>query len=85
MATLLARGDVELGFQQLSELIQVPGIDVVGVLPAAIQKATIFSAAVCTVSAYPSAAKALLAYLASAAADDAKRRQGMRPARTLGA
>jgi molybdate transport system substrate-binding protein len=85
VATLIARGDVELGFQQLGELLHVPGVDVVGMLPPEIQQATIFSAAVCTVSASPSAAKTLLAYLASAAADDAKRRHGMRPARTLGA
>jgi molybdate transport system substrate-binding protein len=48
VSTLLARGDVDLGFQQLSELIDVPGVDVVGPLPSPIQQSTVFSAALCT-------------------------------------
>ena len=46
VATLVARGDVELGFQQLSELIHAAGIDVIGPLPPGIQMVTVFSAAV---------------------------------------
>ena len=80
VGTLVACGDVELGFQQLSELMHLPGIDVIGLLPAEIQVATVFSAAVCTASICPAAAKALLAFLASSEADAAKRRYGMEPA-----
>ena len=80
VGTLVARGEVELGFQQLSELMHVPGIDVVGLLPAEVQAVTIFSAAVCAASNAPAAAKALLSFLASPEADAAKRRHGMEPA-----
>jgi len=80
VGTLVARGDVELGFQQLSELMHLPGIDVIGRLPPEIQVATVFSAAVCTASNCPAAAKALLSFLASPEADAAKRRHGMEPA-----
>jgi molybdate transport system substrate-binding protein len=77
---LVARGEVELGFQQLSELMHLPGIDVIGLLPAEIQAATVFSAAVCTAANCPAAAKALLSFLASPEADTTKRRHGMEPA-----
>lgn len=81
VASLIAGAEVELGFQQLSELLHASGVDVVGLLPSEIQSETVFSAAVCTASQSPAAAKALLAYLASPAADAAKRRNGMEPAR----
>ena len=77
---LVARGDVELGFQQLSELMHLPGIDVIGSLPPEIQIVTVFSAAVCLASSRPAAANALLSFLASPEADAAKRRHGMEPA-----
>ena len=77
VATLLAERDVELGFQQLSELMGVPGVDVVGPLPAAIQHATVFAAAACTPARQGPAVRALLAFLASPRADEAKRRHGM--------
>jgi molybdate transport system substrate-binding protein len=77
---LVARGDVELGFQQLSELMHLPGIDVIGLLPPQIQVETVFSAAVCTASSCPAATKALLSFLASSEADAAKRHHGMEPA-----
>jgi len=80
VAALVARGDVELGFQQLSELLHVPGIDVVGPLPAEIQAMTVFSAAVCSTSNYPETAEALLAFFASPETEPAKRRHGMEPA-----
>ncbi len=80
VGTLLARGDVELGFQQLSELTHLPGIEVVGLLPAEIQVTTVFSAAVCTASNAPTAVHALLSFLASPDADVVKRRHGMEPA-----
>jgi molybdate transport system substrate-binding protein len=79
VGTLVARGDVELGFQQLSELMHLPGIDVVGLLPPEMQMATVFSAAVCAASNRGAAAKALLSFLASPEADAVKRRHGMEP------
>ena len=80
VGTLVARGDVELGFQQLSELMSVPGIDIVGPLPREIQVTTVFCAAVCAASSCPTATMALLSFLASPKADATKRRHGMEPA-----
>ncbi|HJU24314.1 MAG TPA: substrate-binding domain-containing protein [Casimicrobiaceae bacterium] len=82
VGTLIARGDAELGFQQLSELMNVPGIDVIGMLPHEIQRTTVFSAATCTTSMQRASTSALLAYFASEQADAVKRRHGMQPART---
>ena len=78
---LVARGDAALGFQQLSELMHVEGVDVLGTLPPAIEFITIFSGAVCTASSRPEAVRAMLAFMASPAADAAKLRHGMTPAR----
>ncbi len=77
VATLVARGDVELGFQQLSELLGVDGIDVVGMLPAAIQMVTTFSGGVGSAATHPDAARGLLAFMASPAATEIKERFGM--------
>jgi len=80
VGSLLAKGEVDLGFQQLSELIHLTGITVAGALPAAIQTTTTFTAGVCITATQPDAARALLAFLASPEAHEAKRRQGMDPA-----
>ncbi|MFM0115142.1 substrate-binding domain-containing protein [Paraburkholderia nemoris] len=80
VGALVARGDVELGFQQLSELIHVPGIDVIGSLPPEVQIITTFSAAICTASRQRDASRALLSFLGSPAAASAKLRHGMEPA-----
>jgi molybdate transport system substrate-binding protein len=80
VGSLVAKGEVELGFQQLSELIHLQGIDVLGNLPAEIQITTTFSAAVNTTSERKSEARALLAFLTSDQAAVAIRRQGMEPA-----
>ena len=80
VGTLVARGEVELGFQQLSELLHVSGITLVGPLPPAIQITTTFSGAIAANARQPDAARALLAFMASPEAADAKRRQGMDPA-----
>ncbi|MDP2264722.1 MAG: substrate-binding domain-containing protein [Hydrogenophaga sp.] len=79
VGSLVARGEVELGFQQLSELMNVEGIRVLGPLPPAIQITTTFTAAVCATAPQPGAARQAIAFMASEAAADAKRRQGMDP------
>lgn len=80
VASLVARGDVAIGFQQLSELMGLDGITVVGTMPTPAQIVTTFSAGVCAASPQPEAARALIADLSSPDAADAKRRHGMRPA-----
>lgn len=77
VGALLAQGQVAFGFQQLSELIHVPGIRIVGPLPAAIAIDTVFSGAVRQGSKHLQAARDLLAFMASADALQAKLRQGM--------
>jgi molybdate transport system substrate-binding protein len=77
VGSLVAKGEVELGFQQLSELMNLPGIDVLGSLPDAIQITTIFSAAVAASSAQAPAVQNLLAFMASPAAEKTKRQNGM--------
>lgn len=77
---LVAGGEVELGFQQLSELTRLPGIDVLGTMPPGTEILTMFSAGLCATSVQPEAVRALLAFMQSPAAADAKRRQGMEPA-----
>ena len=80
VGSLVASGEVALGFQQLSELIHVAGIQIVGTLPSAIAIDTVFSAGVVTGSANAEAVQRLLAFMASPEAAAAKRRQGMEPA-----
>ena len=80
VGSMIASGEVALGFQQLSELIHVAGIQIVGGLPAAIAIDTVFSAGVVTGSAHADAVQRLLAFMASPEAEAAKRRQGMEPA-----
>ena len=80
VASLVARGEVELGFQQLSELRHAPGIEVLGALPDDIQSTTVFCGAVSTASAQSAQAQALLRFLASPAAAATKRANGMEPA-----
>lgn len=80
VGTLVARGEVSLGFQQLSELMHLDGVDVVGLLPDAIAFITTFSAAIGAHTAQADAVRAMLAYLTSPAAAAAKRRHGMEPA-----
>lgn len=81
VGTLVARGEVELGFQQLSELLHVEGITVAGPLPPAIQIVTTFSAGIPVGTARAEEVRALLDFMVSPAADEAKQRQGMEPAR----
>lgn len=80
VGTLVARGEVALGFQQLSELMHVEGIDVIGPLPDAAQITTIFSAGLCTGSPQGEAVSGMLGFMASPDAAQAKQRHGMQPA-----
>ena len=80
VGSLVARGEVELGFQQLSELLHLQGISVVGPLPDAIQSITTFTAGISTASTQPAAARELIDFMAAPAAAPVKRRHGMEPA-----
>ena len=79
VGTLVADGRAELGFQQLSELATLPGIDVIGPLPPDVQILTVFSGAVATRCERPGAARAALDFMSSTAAADVIRRHWMEP------
>ena len=76
---IVAHGEAEIGFQQMSELLPVAGIDIVGPLPDELQKITVFSAGIATVSKEPDAGKALIKFLASPAARPEIVKSGMDP------
>jgi len=76
---IVAHGDAEIGFQQISELKPVPGIDIVGPLPADLQKITVFSAGIATASKGPEAGKALIKFLTSPAAAVEITKSGLDP------
>jgi molybdate transport system substrate-binding protein len=65
VSTLIVNGDVEIAFQQVSELMTNPDVEVVGMLPDELQQITINSAGITTVAKQPDAAKALIQYLTS--------------------
>ncbi len=77
---LVARGEVELGFQQLSEMMQFPGIAVLGPMPPGCEIVSTFCGGLCAASARPAAVRAFLAFMHSPAAALPKRRHGMEPA-----
>jgi molybdate transport system substrate-binding protein len=76
---MVARGDAEIGFQQVSELLPVKGIDYLGPLPADIQEVTVFSAAVHKAARPTDAAQALLKFLTAPEAAPVIRKTGMEP------
>lgn len=80
VASLIAKGEVALGFQQRSEMMGVPGITVIGGLPEAVQIVTTFSAARSSASLQVAAVQRFLAFAASAQTAGLKRAQGMEPA-----
>lgn len=79
VGSLVAKGEVELGFQQFSELLHVEGIVVLGPLPAEIQTMTVFSAAMTTTTPQRNAVDQLLKFLTSPATAGVKRENGMEP------
>jgi len=79
VGAVVARGEAEIGFQQLSELLPIQGIEVVGPLPSDVQRITTFSAGIAVRAQHPETAKALIDFLASRAASDVVARSGMEP------
>jgi len=79
VAAVVARGEAEIGFQQISELRPVAGVEVVGPLPPAVQRVTVFSVATAAGSRNPTGGRALIAFLASPEASAAIARSGMDP------
>jgi molybdate transport system substrate-binding protein len=74
---IIASGQAEIGFQQVSELVHVPGVDFVGPLPAEVQHVTVFSCAVQAAATNPNAARELVDYLTASSADPIFRKHGL--------
>lgn len=79
VGSLVADGEADLGFQQLSELQGLPGIRVIGGMPRGLEIVSRFSGAVVATAVQPSAAQALLAFMASRETDPLKTRHGLQP------
>ena len=79
VAAVVARGDAEIGFQQVSELLPVAGVDYVGPLPDAVQRVTVFAAGVATNATNVEGARALIRFFASPAAAPAITKSGLEP------
>ena len=79
VGAVVARGEAEIGFQQISELISISGIDYVGPLPAEVQRTTVLSAGVAVKAEHPDAARAFIRFLASPDSADAIRKSGLEP------
>lgn len=80
VAAVVARGEAEIGFQQISELLPVPGVDYVGPLPEGAQQVTVFSAGLAAGAKAGDAARALVRFLSSPAAHPVIRKAGLDPA-----
>jgi molybdate transport system substrate-binding protein len=86
VAAAVARGNAEIGIQQISELIHVPGVEYVGPLPAAVQKITTISAGIVTNAQHVASANAFVRFLSSPAAVSVMAKHGLDPVRaTTGA
>jgi len=79
VATIVARGNAEIGFEQISELLPVPGVTFVGPLPSEVQKVTTFSAGIVVGAKHPDAGRALIKFLASPAAAPMLKKTGLEP------
>jgi molybdate transport system substrate-binding protein len=79
VGSIIASGEAEIGFQQVSELIHVPGIDFIGPLPADVQKITVFSAGIHSGAKEPEAAKILVKFLTAPAAAPVFKKHGLEP------
>jgi molybdate transport system substrate-binding protein len=81
VGAVVARGEAEIGFQQISELLAVPGIDFVGPLPPEIQRVSVFAAGVASHSKRPEAARAYIQFISSPAAAATVVKTGLEPVR----
>jgi len=81
VADVVARGEAEIGFQQVSELLHVAGVTFVGAIPGELQQETFYAAALATAVRQPEAAQALIAFLSSAEAAPTIVKAGLAPAR----
>jgi molybdate transport system substrate-binding protein len=79
VGAVIARGEAEIGFQQISELLPVPGIDHVTPLPPDVQKVSVFSAGIALSTTDKDAAHALIRFLASSEAAGAITHSGLEP------
>ena len=79
VGTVVARGDAELGLQQVSELVPIPGIDYIGPLPDEVQQVTFFSAGIVTGAAEPDAARELIRFFTSSKAAPVIAKTGLEP------
>ena len=79
VGTVIARGEAEIGFQQLSELLPIAGIDIVGPIPSEAQKVTLYSGGVAVHSKQSAVAKQFLRFLASPEAHETVKKSGMDP------
>jgi molybdate transport system substrate-binding protein len=77
VGTIVATGEAEIGFQQVSELVHIPGIDYIGPLPSDVQCVTVFSSGLQTGAKEPDAAKALVAFLTTGAARTTMKKHGL--------
>jgi molybdate transport system substrate-binding protein len=84
VGTLIARGEVEIGLQQMSEFLDVQGIEVAGLLPAEIQSVTLFACGVGAQAGNEAGARDLIAYLTSPDTNATKWKHGMEPPRGAG-
>jgi molybdate transport system substrate-binding protein len=80
VAAVVARGEVEIGFQQVSELIHTPGVTFVGALPPDLQPGFTFAGIVTTAAKQPDAAMALLRFLSSPQSEETLTKNGLKPA-----
>jgi len=79
VGAVIARGEAEIGFQQISELLPVPGIDHITPLPPEVQKLSIFSAGVAATTSDSDAARAVIAFLSSLDASESIKNSGLEP------
>ena len=79
VVTVVARGDAELGFQQVSELIPIPGIDFIGEIPSEVQQTVLFSAGITSNVGNVDASRDLIAFLASPKAVPTIQKAGLKP------
>lgn len=79
VGSVIARGEAEIGFQQISELLPIPGIDHVTPLPPEVQKVSVFSAGIAATTTDPNAARRVITFLASRDAVEAIKKSGLEP------